>query len=103
MEGHIDYLHTEYARQKMVEEYNGVSRWHRSEESFKFKDHIYDLAEDIVKLTTDLDYPQGLLVYKDALVKILDDIKEFVETTERSKRVDKFTDDLFATLGRILR
>lgn len=103
MEGHIDYLQSEYAKNKVIEEYNGVSRWHRTEESFKFKDHIYDMAEDIVKLTTDLEYPQGLLAYKDKLVEMLDVIKEFVETTERSKRVDKFTSELFETLGRILK
>lgn len=101
MEGYIGYLNTEYAHSKMAEGYNGVDRWH-SDQSKEFKNNIYDKLDKAFKLTTDLDYPDGILSYRDKLQDIFDDIIETANNTLSSTRAKRFTDDLLTTLHDIL-
>ena len=72
------------------------------DESFEFKDYIYDTIDKAVQLTTDLNYPHNMIEYRDKLQKIFDDIIETVNSVHSSKRAKRFTDDLLTVLGDIM-
>ena len=91
----LSYMRTEYAREKMIEQYNNEAQ---EDESFKFKDHLYDEIDKAVQLTTDLDYPNHMTEYRDKLQKIFDDIIETVNNVHSAKRARRFTDDLLTVL-----
>lgn len=72
------------------------------DESFEFKDYLYDQIDKAVTLTTDLDYPNNLIEYRDKLQEIFDDIVDTVNSVHSSKCASKFTNDLLTVLGDIL-
>jgi hypothetical protein len=98
------YLFTPYGRQKEMEcyELEMKEREQLENEAFKFKDMMYDMIDEAVKLTTDLDYSKGLSDYEIKLEEMFEDILTYVRSTISAKRSAKFTDDLLKTLGSIL-
>ena len=93
----LSYLNTTYAKQKDIECYDKEAL-----ESFKFKDGIYDQIEEAVKLTTDWEYGNRTLEYRDKLQEIFDGVIETVNNLNSSKRAERFTTDLLTVLGDIL-
>jgi hypothetical protein len=93
------YLFTEYGRRK---EFEGYEMEMKDNESFNFKDDIYDQIEEAVKLTTDWEFGKRTIEYRDKLQEIFDGVIETVNNLNSAKRAEKFTTDLFTILGDIL-
>ena len=74
----------------------------KDNESFQFKDDIYNQIEEAVKLTTDWEYGKRTIEYRDKLQEIFDGVIETVNNLNSAKRAEKFTDDLLTVLGDIL-
>ncbi len=91
----LSYMTTTYAREKMIEQYNNEAQ---EDESFKFKDHLYDEMDKVVTLTTDLDFPNGLCEYEIKVRDIFSDITTFIQSVDSAKRAKRFTDDLLTVL-----